>query len=146
MKGKFTSTLTNFSVLLFLPLLMPTYKLVHVWPQLDNEVSTWFPNLHRIEMTCEFLLLIYHRTTKQIDYRLQTSLIWKKKKKSNMWKVVARRCSANKLSYKFHKIRREIPVLESLSNTVMGWMRSGRRASNYIKERPPHWCFRTSRS
>ena len=39
-------------------------KLVHVWPQLDNEVSTWFPYLHRIECTCEFLLLIYHCSTK----------------------------------------------------------------------------------
>ena len=34
-------TLTSFSVLPFLSLLMP--KSVHVPPQPDNEVSTWFP-------------------------------------------------------------------------------------------------------
>ena len=32
--------------------------------------------------------------------------------------MVAKRCSAKILSEKFHKIHREIPVLESLSNTV----------------------------
>ena len=53
----------------------------YVWPQLDNEVSTWFPNPHGIERACEFLLLIYHCSTKQIDFRLQTLLISKKEKK-----------------------------------------------------------------
>ena len=33
-------TLTSFSILPFFSLPMP--KSVHVWPQLDNEVSTWF--------------------------------------------------------------------------------------------------------
>ena len=32
--------------------------------------------------------------------------------------MVARRCSAKKLSEKFRTVHREIPVLESLSNTV----------------------------
>ena len=37
-----------------------------------------------------------------------------------MWEVVARKCSAKKLLYKFHKIHTEIPVLESLSNIIKG--------------------------
>ena len=32
--------------------------------------------------------------------------------------MVARRCSAKKFSKKFHKIHKEIPVPQSLSNTV----------------------------
>ena len=40
-KRRIYPTLTNFSVLTFLPIQIP--KSVHVWPQLDNEVSTWFP-------------------------------------------------------------------------------------------------------
>ena len=35
-----------------------------------------------------------------------------------MSEVAARRCSAKKLFKKCHKIQKEIPVLESLSNTV----------------------------
>ena len=35
-----------------------------------------------------------------------------------MWEVVARRCSAKKVSQKFLKIYREITVRQSLSNTV----------------------------
>ena len=34
--------------------------------------------------------------------------------------MVVRKCSAKRLSWKFHKIHREIPELESLSNTVKG--------------------------
>ena len=41
-KRRIYRTLTNFSGLPFL-LLLPMAKSVHVWPQLDNEVSTWFP-------------------------------------------------------------------------------------------------------
>ena len=37
---------------------------VHMWPQLVNEVSTWFLWLHRIEWAWEFLLLIFHCSTK----------------------------------------------------------------------------------
>ena len=36
-----------------------------------------------------------------------------------MWEVVARRCSAKTLSWKFHNIYREIPVLDSLSNEAV---------------------------
>ena len=79
MKGEFTKFFSSFFSSTSLTIRMP--KPVHVWPQLDNEVSTWFPKLHRIERACEFFLLIYHRSTKQIDFRLQTSLICKKKKK-----------------------------------------------------------------
>ena len=57
---------------------MPKWS--HVWPQLDNDRSTWFPWLQRIEQGCGFLLLIYHCSTKYIDFRLQTSLISKKGK------------------------------------------------------------------
>ena len=57
-------------------------KWVHVWRQLDNEISTWFPKLHRIQRTCEFLPMIYQCSTKYIDFRLQTSLIYKKEKKN----------------------------------------------------------------
>ena len=34
--------------------------------------------------------------------------------------MVARRCSAKHFSKKFHKTHREIPLLQSLSNTVKG--------------------------
>ena len=104
MKEEFTPT--NFLVLPFLPLPMPTSKSVHVWPHLDNEVSTWFPKLNKIERACESLLLF-------IDFRLQTLLICKKEK-HNMWEVVGRKCSAKQLFSNIHKIYREI----SLSNTV----------------------------
>ena len=40
-KRRIYPTLTSFSVLPFLSLPMP--KSVYVWPQLDNDVSTWFP-------------------------------------------------------------------------------------------------------
>ena len=36
-----------------------------------------------------------------------------------MWEVVVRRCSAETLFWKFHKICREIPVLESLSKAAV---------------------------
>ena len=56
------------------------------WQQLDNEVFTWFPQLHRIEQACEYLSRIYHCFIKWIDFRLITSLIWKKKATlSEMW-------------------------------------------------------------
>ena len=58
------------------------HKSVHVWRQRDNKVSTWFPWLHRIERVCELLPLIYRCYTKWNDFRLQTSLICKKKKKT----------------------------------------------------------------
>ena len=73
-------------------------KWVHVWWQLDDDVSTWFPWLHRIEQACEFIPLIYHSSTKWTDFRLQISLICKKEKNNIMWEVVARRCSSRKLS------------------------------------------------
>ena len=41
-----------------------------------------------------------------------------KKEKKIMWEVVARRCCAKNLPKKCYKIHREIPVLESLSNTA----------------------------
>ena len=75
MKGEFNKFFSSFFSSTSLAIRMP--KLV----QLGNEVSTLFPKLHRIERACEFFLLIYHRSTKQIDFRLQTSLICKKKKK-----------------------------------------------------------------
>ena len=110
-------TLTNFSVFPFLPL--PMLKSVHVWPKLDNEVSTWFSWLHSIELVCEFLLLIHHCSTKKNWFSTSNLTDLQKEKKNKiMWDVVAWTCSANKLSWKFHKIYREIPVLESLSNTV----------------------------
>ena len=34
--------------------------------------------------------------------------------------MAPRRCSAKKLSKMFHKIHREIPVLQSVSNNVKG--------------------------
>ena len=43
----------------------------------------------------------------------------------------------------FLKIHREIPVRRSLSNNVKSF--HGVRACNFIKESPPHWCFRSSR-
>ena len=57
-------------------------KLVHVWSQLDNEVSNWFSQLSSIEWVCEFLLLVYHCSTKEIDFRLQTAKSEKKGKKT----------------------------------------------------------------
>ena len=74
-----TDTFFSFSFLSTSPAIRIT-KWVHVWRQLDNEASTWFPKLHRIERACEFLPLIYHCSTKWIDFRLQTSLICKRKK------------------------------------------------------------------
>ena len=38
---------------------------------------------------------------------------WSTKRKKNTWEVVSRRCSAKTPSWKFQKIYREIPVLES---------------------------------
>ena len=64
------TTLTNFSVLPFLPLLHLLEcrygKSVHCWPQLHNKVSTWFLLLHRIKWACELLLLLYHCFAKNI--------------------------------------------------------------------------------
>ena len=93
-------------------------KWVHVWRQHDNKVSTWCSLLHRIERVFELLPLIYHCYTRWIDFRLQTSLICKRKKSIIMWEMVARRCSAKHLFYKFLKIHKEIPVQQYLSNTV----------------------------
>ena len=42
-----------------------------------------------------------------------------KREKSIILEVVAKRCSAKKLSWKFHKNYREIPVLESLSKEAV---------------------------
>ena len=56
-------------------------------------------------------------TPKWIDFRHQTSLIYKKEK-NNMWEMVANRCFAKQLFSKFLKIHREIPMRQSLSNTV----------------------------
>ena len=83
-KGEFNTFFSSFFSSTFPDIRMP--KSVHVWPQLDNEDSTLFPKLHRIERACEFLLLIYHRSIKQIDFTLQTLLISKKEKKTTSWK------------------------------------------------------------
>ena len=96
-------------------------KSVHVWSQLHNELSTWFPYLHMIKQACGFLLLIYHYFTKQTDFRPQTSLICKNNDNKNFTQEkVARRCSTKKLSLKLNKISRKITVLEPLSNTAKG--------------------------
>ena len=48
-------------------------------------------------------------------------MICKNEKKNNVLsELVARNCSAKKVSLKFRKIGRETPVPESLSNTVTG--------------------------
>ena len=57
-------------------------KSVPVWPQLDNEVSNWFPWLYRIDWGREFLLLIYHCFTKWVDFRLQNLTYLQKGKKT----------------------------------------------------------------
>ena len=93
---------TSFSVLPILPL----FQLLecHVWQQVDNETSNWFPYLHRIEQACKVLPLIYHCSTKSTGFRLQTSLIWKKRKNNYVIiEVVARRCSAKSFPKNFSK-------------------------------------------
>ena len=79
--------------------------------------SEW--NFHLISITAQNwtglwtpapTLLLLHQI---YCFRLQTSLICKKEKKNIMWEVAARRCSAKTPYWKFHKIYREIPGLES---------------------------------
>ena len=50
---------------------------------------------------------------------------WSAKRKKNniMWEVAPRRCFTKQLSYKFIKIHREIPVRQSLSNTLKSFHR-----------------------
>ena len=114
--------LASFSVFPFLPL----FHLVECLSRYmcGHNFTMNFPSdFHKYtERACGFLLLIYHYFTKQIDFRLQTSLICKNNdnNKNIMQEKVARRCSTKKLSLKLHKICGKISVLESLSNTVKG--------------------------
>ena len=90
--------------------------------------TTWQWRFRRISITAKNWtglwipspnLPLLYQMNQIIDFRLQTSLICKKGKKNNiMREVVTRWCSAKKLSWKFLKIHREIPVQQSLSNTV----------------------------
>ena len=91
-KRRIYRPLTNFSVLPFL--LFPMAKSVHMWPQLDNEGSNWFPSLHSIEQTCKFLLLIHHCSTKFTEKTANLIDLQKGEKINIMWEVVAKRCSA----------------------------------------------------
>ena len=56
------------------------------------------PDFHRIKQACEFLPLIYHFSTKWIDFRLQNLTNLQKEKKNIVREVFARSCSAKKLS------------------------------------------------
>ena len=76
-KSRIYPTLTGFSVLPFISLLMP--RSVYVWPQLDNEISTWFRWLRRIKRTCQSLIIIYHFSTKKLI--LSCKLHWSGKRK-----------------------------------------------------------------
>ena len=117
-KMRILPTLISFSVLPILPFLQlfGISKLVHMWPQLDNQACTWFPWRQRLEPVCEFfspsLSLLHH--IKWCESHWST----KREKNKIMWEVVARSCSAKKLSWKFHKTHREVLALGSLSNTV----------------------------
>ena len=82
-----------------------------------KEIGVLRPIFPDYVISCDYVL-IYHYFTKQIDFRLQTSSIYKNNK--NMQEKVARRCSTTKLFLKLHKIRRKMPLLESLSNTIKG--------------------------
>ena len=55
-----------------------------------------------------------------------------KRKKTNMWEMVARRCSAKQIFQKFFKIQRETPVCQSLSNTVRSF--HAIRLATFLKE------------
>ena len=99
---------------------MPKYMCGH------DFTMNFLPDFHRIKRACGFLLLIYHYFTKQIDFRLQNSLICNNNNNNNnnnekiTQEKDARRSSTKKLSLKLHKTCRKIPVLESLSDNVKG--------------------------
>ena len=67
----------------------------------------------------------------------------KEKKKNIMWEVVAKRCSAKTLSWKFYKIYREMPVLESLSKKPVVHRCSVKslRPATLLKKRLWYRCF-----
>ena len=89
-------TLTNFSALPFFALPMP--KSVHVWQQLDIEVSTWFPittpNWTSLWIPSRNLLLIHHINW----FHAATFTDLQNEKKYIMWEVVTRRCPTKKVS------------------------------------------------
>ena len=100
-------TLTCFSVLLFLPLIQLLKCLC------------WFICRHNFTMKFppDFHNRLLHLINRLKAVNLTDLQKWKK---NIMWEVVAKRCSAKKLSKKLHKIHNKIPVLESLFNTVEG--------------------------
>ena len=105
-------------------------KLVYVWQQLDSKVYVWFPELHSIELACEFLPLISNCSTKWTDFRLRTSLIWKNEKNCHVRRRVLQKSSPKN----FLKIDREIPVRRSLSNNVKSFL--GVRLATLLKKDP----------
>ena len=111
-------TLTSFSVLPFLPLLQ-LLECLNGYMCGHNLIMKFPPDFHNYTGLNRFVNSFPEFTIAPFtiaDFRL--SLICKKEKNNVMWEVVARRCSAKKLSYKFFKIHREIPVRQSFSNTV----------------------------
>ena len=136
-KGEFNTFFSSFFSSTFPDIRMP--KSVHVWPQLDNEDSTLFPKLHRIERACEFLLLIYHRSTKQTEFRLKPRWSVKRKKTTTCKKWLLGGVLQNSFPKNFTKSTEKIPVLETLSNTVKSVQAT--RLAFFLKERPPTLVF-----
>ena len=137
---KIYTTLTSFSVLPFI--LLPVPRSVHVWPQIGNELSTWFPWLHWIEGTCQFLIIIYHCSTKQIDFKMQTSMICKKEKATSCEKWLLGGVLQKRFSKNFTNFTEKY-LCYSLLLILLETFRS--LGLQLIEERPLHWCFRASR-
>ena len=123
-KGRIYPTLTSFLALAFLPLLQLLECLSGY--MCGNNLTMKFPP--------EFLPLIYHCCTKWTDLRLQTSLICKKEKTTSFEKWLLGFVLQKIFPKKFLRIHREIPVRQSLSNTV----------KSFHAVRPLHWCLRRS--
>ena len=88
-----------------------------------------------IEQACEFLPLIYHCSTRSINFRLQTSLISKKEKETTSCeKRLLGGILQKSFPKYFLKIYREIPVRWCLSNNVKNFQ--GVRLATLLKKDP----------
>ena len=172
-KWRIYPILISFLALHSLP--RPVPKSVNVWPQLDN---TKFPlDFHNYQEMNRLVNSFSNFTiTPPNILTLGCKPRWSAKRKKNiLLEVAARKCSAKTPSWKFHKIYRKIPVLESSfrrSRRPEGFCKKEVLENsakfkakhlcqslffdkvaalrcflwNFIKERPLHCCFRTSRS
>ena len=102
-------------------------------------VTTWQWSFHLISITapveraCEFLLLIFHCSTKWNDFKLQTSLIWKKEKIASCGKCLL----GVALQKSFHKSFTKFTKKYLCYSLFLILLRpSVRQACNFIEKRP----------